>query len=449
MTLTFSQIETRKLSATRASGHAISPFPERAVCGYLVCLPLLWLTGLTLPAAFLVVFGIFFLYVRSRRSLAYALPWFAVGASQFISVIVNWTATNEPPTILLKHMAASYVSGWLLLGSAIGIGASDLIRPQELLRAIMRTSYYSVALAVPAYSLAFLLHQNSLFILSPVGYLVPQSFASRNFFFGLFVYNWEDFLGRQVPRLSLMCPWPTAMGAAGVCMVFVALNAPNKRQRRWAIAGGILMVVASMGRLSFLALLLCLLIRWALSWRTSSQLVTVCAVATVAIGALLIIRDTDSLATAVSDKFTSARPGASDVRNAVYEQNWLGFYKSPLMGHGWPGDPVIEGDAVYGLENSIPVGSHSTVSGLLYKGGLITFAFFVFASIWTALGVALHSKGAPLRNAITLLIAVGITCFGEGLESLVLPLLFVFLWIGVSLARRGPQSNFALSLRGE
>lgn len=408
--------------------------PERAICAYFNWLPVLWLSGLMLPLAFVIIFGTFSLYVRSRRALAFALPWFAVGAAQYLSVIVNWAQTRSPAAILLKHLLASYVSGWFLLGAAIGIGASGIIEPSRLLKSIARVSYYSIFLAVPAYFLAFYLRQESLFVVSPIGHLIPASLPSRNFEFGIFVFNWEDLGGISFPRLSLLSSWPTAMGAAGVCMVFVAMNLKDRWRRRGCMAGGILMVIASAGRLAFLALLVCLLVRWFLNWKRPQQLSFIWAMLSLLVLAPMVVRQPGRLYDSLTDRFNEARPGASEIRNDVYEANWEGFSKAPIWGHGWPGETLVDDDNVYGEGGgAMVVGSHSTVSGLLYVGGLVTFSLFSFAFLWTVGGLLRQRGKGGVKNTLMIVLAIGFTCLGEGLPSLVLPMLFAFLWIGVSL----------------
>jgi len=129
--------------------------PAEAICAYFRWLPALWLCGLTLPVAFLTFFATFLIYVRSRRAILFALPWCLVGAAQYLSVLINWAQSGEPASVLLKHLVAGYVSGWLLLGAAIGIGASGIVDPTRLLKSIARVAYYSIVFAVPAYVLAF------------------------------------------------------------------------------------------------------------------------------------------------------------------------------------------------------------------------------------------------------------------------------------------------------
>jgi hypothetical protein len=414
-------------------------FPETAISGYFKWLPAIWLLGLMLPLAFVVIFASFLLYVRSRRGILFALPWFAVGSAQYLSVVINWLGSRESAAVLLKHLLASYVSGWFLLGAAIGIGASGIIEPQRLLRSIARVSYYSILLAIPAYVLAFCLRGNSLFLISPIGHFIPVTFASRNFAFGIFVYNWEDLGGMLLPRLSLMSPWPTAMGTAGVCTVFIAVNLKSKWERGWCTAGGVLMVISSMGRLSMLTLVICLVLRWLLNWRRPYQVCFAYAMLLIVFIGLLV-QSPDILVHSFVDRFNKARPGASEVRDEVYEANWKGFSEAPLFGHGWPGRTILDDDPVYGEgAGMMVVGSHSTVSGLLYKGGLLTFSLFVFAFMFTTWGLLTRRDTTPLKDNLMIILAIGFSCLGEGLESLVLPLLFAFLWIGTSLSTRAPD----------
>src|SRR5262245_9433637 len=101
---------------------------ERIVCAYLAALPLLWAVGLILPLAMLTSLGLCALYVRSRRALSLAWPWFLVGLCQLISAAINLVDRGQPLWRLARHLLASYVIGWFVLGACVAIGASGLIR---------------------------------------------------------------------------------------------------------------------------------------------------------------------------------------------------------------------------------------------------------------------------------------------------------------------------------
>ena len=197
------------------------------------------------------------------------------------------------------------------------------------------------------------------------------------------------------------------------------------------------MVLASMGRLSLLTLLICLLVRWFLGWRRPYQICFLYSMLVALVAGLLVVQEPGPLLKSFMDRFNEARPGASEVRNEVYEANWKGFSEAPWLGHGWPGEPLVAGDHVFGTDAGMVVGSHSTVSGLLYKGGIVTFSLFVLALLGTTIGLLRQRKSRWSKNSLMIVLGIGFTCFGEGLESLVLPMLFAFVWIGASLARPG------------
>lgn len=167
--------DARPRSDVAEVASAPGSLPERLVCGYLTALPLLWAIGLVLPLATLLVIGLFVVVGRSRRSLAYAVPWFVVGTMQLVSVMVNMAAAGDPPWRLAKHLLASYVLGWFLLGGCVAIGASGAIRPEPLLRASARVGFYCVAAAVVLYPLSLLGGEHYLLVLTPIGHFLPES----------------------------------------------------------------------------------------------------------------------------------------------------------------------------------------------------------------------------------------------------------------------------------
>ena len=410
--------------------------PEKLVCGYLLLVPLLWVLGLNLPIAFLVIFGTFAFFVRSRFAWSYALPWFLVGTTQIVSVMTNWFASNQPWWMLAKHFLASYVSGWFLLGAALGIGASGLIRPAKLLRTVSWLTLYTAMLAVPTYLLALVLSQDYMYVLTPLGRLMPNSLPSRAYSFGMFFYNWDEIAGVHMPRIALFYPWPTALGFAGVCTVLLMLSDDHRTRRGLVIACGVFMVFASLSRTAVISLIVCLAARWFLNWSWRLQSAAVFTAAAVILGMWLWGEPPQTVLANIEDGIEKSRPGAAQARNEVYEASWQGIRKAPLLGHGWPGEAVHDSNSVYGEDqNVLVIGSHSTISGLLYKGGALTFVAFLFAFSRTALGFLLAYRSPHAKNALALLVAVALVCTSEGLESLVFPTLFVFLWLGVGLVQ--------------
>jgi hypothetical protein len=413
---------------------------ERLVCGYLTVLPLLWAIGLVLPLATLLVIGLFVVVGRSRRSLAYAVPWFIVGAMQLVSVMVNMSAEGDPPWWLAKHLLASYVLGWFLFGGCVAIGASGAIRPEPFLRATARVGFYCVVAAVFLYPLSVVGGERFMLVLTPIGHLMPESLPSTSFFFGMLLYNWEELFGVLLPRLSFLFPWTTAMGFGGLCLVWVTANEPNRWRRHLAMASGVFMIVASMGRSAGAIFLGCVGLRVFLAcprrWQIPLAATGLAVALAVPIGSTIHYGDPLSLTKELTDKFEDLRPSATRARDLVYDQSWAAVHKAPMLGYGWPGDPVYPEDypqVMLGGGTMVP-GSHSTYLGLLYLGGAVTLAAFLCAMTYT-LGLVATSTGPPelVRNTFVLLVAMAVNGASEGLYSLVVPTLYAFLWLGIAL----------------
>lgn len=416
---------------------------ERAVLAYFTAVPVLWVSGLLLPVALLVIF---FLFWRcwTWRALAPAWPWFAVGVCQLVSVVGNLLAEGQPLWMVVRHLLASYVIGWMTLGAAITIGASGALRPQLLWRCAARIGTYAVVMAAILYPIALMYPERYLHILTPMGQLLPVSFPSTSFFFGMLLFNWEELFGVSLPRLSLFFPWTTALGFGGLCLVFVAMNDDDPRRRRRAIASGLFMVLSSMSRLSLAALLAALSVWWLLRRTRRTQIAIlafgVAAMIAVALASTIWFGAPDGVATALGERFEDVRPSASRSRELVYEESWVGFWQAPLLGHGWPGEAVYPEDwpqVMQGGGTMVP-GSHSTFLGLLYLGGVLTFGAFLFALLRTMRVVAMSTHAPSTKyNTFALLVGVAVTAVGESLFSVVVPALFAFLWLGVALGACG------------
>ena len=136
----------------------------------------------------------------------------------------------------------------------------------------------------------------------------------------------------------------------------------------------------------------------------------------------------------VQDSVNGARAGSSLARELIYEKSWEGFLQSPIIGHGWIGDSVHR-------KETLPIGSHSTIYGLAYTGGLPTLAAFLFAMSMTLLALAWRflrlAYDDPRRSSV--LVGLGLAlclaayCRYEALFNLTLPCLFLFTWIGACL----------------
>ena len=243
-------------------------------------------------------------------------------------MIINMQAKGDPPLVLLRHLLASYVLGWFLLGGCVAIGASGAIRPQPFLKAVSRIGFYTVAAAPILYALALIVGGPHLHVLTPIGLLLPVSFPSTSTFFGVLLYVWEDFLGMMLPRLSLLFPWATAMGFGGICLIWVAACEAETRRRRLALAGGLFMVFASMSRSAIVVLVLCAVARAFLAFPRRVQLVIVPSGVAVAcavlLGSTLSSGQPLEMFSGVLDDVREVRPGATAARDRIHDETELG-----------------------------------------------------------------------------------------------------------------------------
>ena len=411
--------------------------PERFFCFYVSAIPLLWMLGLTLPTVLVGVFGTALLFVRSQRAIAFALPWLLVAALQLLAVMVNMVAAHQPPWMLVKHLIATYVSGWFLMAGAIAIGASGLIRPAPYLHAVARIGFWAVALALPMYAIAVASGEQSIFVRTPIGLLLPASLPSTSFFFSMLLFNWEDLLGVALPRLSLFAPWTTAMGFCGLCLLFLCLNEPKRRRRRVACACAVFMVLASCSRLAILTLLVTSCVYWLLGRSRAFLAVAGCAGVALACAAVIATGGTPAAAVSrFNDSLKDMRPSASNARDTVHDATMEGIRTSPLIGHGWPGEPLYPDDfpkVMIGDSTMVP-GSHSTFDGLAYKAGLpAAVAFVITLALTLALVAWRPHDPAIARTTICLVLAITMTGLGECLDAIAVPSTFAFLWLGIAL----------------
>ena len=121
----------------------------------------------------------------------------------------------------------------------------------------------------------------------------------------------------------------------------------------------------------------------------------------------------------------NARAGSTEGRELIYAASWAEFLRSPVLGHGWIGPSVIR-------EEYLPIGSHSSVVGTLYLGGIVTFVSLILAVLLTLARtlVRMRSKGPAAVLAAVIFIAFVATGGSEGLYALVPSLALVFLFIG-------------------
>jgi hypothetical protein len=243
----------------------------------------------------------------------------------------------------------------------------------------------------------------------------------------LYGLNPESGMGRW----RFFTPWAPAAGMlANVYFVF-ALQEKHTLWRWGAIAGSILMCLASQSR----AGLVCLAVVAPLVWmagqiRNPWMLFTgsgITALAGVTFTSLF-----EQASNAV-DEFKSARAGSSRVRSALARiaiQRWQD--EAPIWGHG-----IVERGTH--LVEYMPIGSHHSWYGLLFVKGIVGFAALAIplalTLIYLIIEVQSRHRGAMGRSAKSALSVTLILClfsFGENLEILAYLLWPALLVIGIA-----------------
>ena len=401
---------------------------------FLKGVPLLWLLGALTPAAAIVTLRL--ALTRWPRGILINLvigSWLLIGAAQVGAALLNGLAMGS----LAKGLAASFgfgVTGWVMAALAIAAGAGHHLCDARAVRATAWLGGYILMLSAVA-AVARLAGMNSFYIEpTPVSLLLPNS-PSVSFYTSVLFFQTEATLGEATTRLVLFFPWTTGLGLGGLAIAFISTLEKDLRWRLIGFSGGMVAIVFSWSRIAIgtfvgVALLL-VFFRLPKIFRLA------------AIGALLcclfglVLNDIDpfSAITRARDTAKQARAGSSMARDLIYQKSWDAFLQSPVIGHGWVGE------SVHRVEN-LPIGSHSTVYGLLYTGGLPTFLSFVAALSLTFVAVLIrllgpaHHNGAGHREALVglaLVLSLAAYCPYEALYNLSLPCVFLFTWVGASI----------------
>lgn len=412
--------------------------------------PLLWVIGI-LP--FCTPLWIVYSFLKDRcwkhlRNPAVA-GWFAIAVCQCLSTIINWGNTTEGLGSLLYRFLSAPISGWVFLGMLIALGKQiPFYDDDRLAKGVVLLGLHLLCLGLPLLLAGTIFGITDLQWLTPVGHLIPPSLPSAQFEFTAQFLIPDDFVGQTMPRLVLFYPWPTCLGFAGAAILFISLTICRRSAIRIAgICGGIFGVLASTSRAAIVGTIGGLVVFAVLQMpRRKRPMAILCIVTAVLLcvcAPLLFRTDPAGLVLGTKDDVSALRQDSSSARQALYDESYTRFERHPYLGYGWQGD--ILQDTI-----PLPIGSHSTIYGLLYTGGVVTLLPFLFVAI--ALGIQLlqnaHAGGQREHAAVGIYIVLIVMCYGECLFSFAVPVFFAFLWIGGGLRSRTPRVGAAESATG-
>jgi len=397
----------------------------------LLCTVGFWIVGVLTPVQAIVITVLAFSRAPSGMlARAVAVSWMAIGACQYIAAILAGVWLDQVGEGLAQ-VASFGVMGWLMGGMAIWAGAAHGLSSQHVVRAVAKLGAVIIPLALIG-SVGVKLGLPSMISTYTLPILLAPGSISARLYGSAAIYISEETLGEIATRLILFFPYTTALGLGGIGITLISLLEKDWRFRFAGLTGGLIAVVFSWSRLALGALLLC-----GLGWvwlKADLRLKLLMILAGLCALFVMSVADIDWLGTllSVQDRIDGVRAGSSLARHLIYQKSWEGFLQSPIFGYGWIG-PSVHAKEV------LPIGSHSSIYGLLYTGGILTFTAFAFAMIGTVSSsiIRLSTENKQRRDEMIIMVLLSLTlllfCKYESLFSITLPCSFIFAFIGGAL----------------
>jgi O-antigen ligase len=411
----------RPVAPTATRGRLESPFAT-----YNLALPLFWVLGLVnFVSAALIVHGVLTRRSTDKAVVGIALLWYAVGIAQATSVVLAWFDDGDGFGILLHRLGSTTVTGWLVLGSLILIGPV-ICRDEagRLTRSFSIFGCYLLVLAILSLGVYAIFGGTRFDLPSPIGLFVIGDVGFGTWF-DIVLYTSGQDAAAPFPRLVLFYPWPTILAYASATVFLICLGERRSSLRRLALAGAVLTLVSSASRAAFLAFALALPIY---AWLSIRDTTVQCLIAAAAILPVILLASfghtPDVFFQEMSDALNHARAGSSLAREWVYQASLEAFWDRPLFGYGWPGDYVHP-------NVHIQIGSHSSIYGTLYTGGLVTLVPLAVAFVTTLIHLGVRALNGERRHHLAFLIffCLVVMAYGEGVYAFILPCAPILGWM--------------------
>lgn len=407
--------------------------------GYLRFTPVLWAIGVLIPSAVLMLLQLVITRWPKGRLINFIImSWMSIAVAQAICSILNGILLHQATTGL-RNTISFTVIGWVFGAIAIAAGNAWQLANRKAAYLTACLGGYILILALIAL-IAHLAGFRQLSMMTPTGLLLPGSNAI-NFYATMTIFQSEETLGEARTRLILFFPWAPALGLGALGIALISTRVQQMKWRFIGMLGGVVGVIFSWSRLAIAALLLISGIMIFLKSPKYLQVLGTTLVAVVIYGMSVIGLDPITLVKDMHEAADQARVGSSIARDLIYEKSWQGFLQSPWIGNGWIGE------SVHPIE-ILPIGSHSTIYGLLYTGGSITFVCYAIAVVATLYGIGAgitRAMGNPVRRddaIVALGIWISLMFYSpyESLFSLTIPCLFILTWIGGVIPADEPRS---------
>ncbi len=410
--------------------------PETYIKWFILFTPLLWLSGLLMPTAIILLLGLLW-RIPPRKYLTdwLVLSWWLVSFAQAAAIFFNWVDSPASVGSMLRQIFSFPNSGWFFMGAALAVGKYSRLDSKQLARFASILGLYFIIFGIIAFFIYKKVGVPGKYIAMPFGYLIPENFSDlHRFFFTIRFYGFEYFFERSdVPRLVLWYPWAGALSLAGVGLLFMTIHEKTKFWKYLGVTGALVGILGSMGRMGAIAVVLSLMVYfWVCFWaklRPSAKWATMLIFSTI-----LLFLFSLNLGSGVVDKtmqkIEASREGSTDARRMVYEETWAAIHKSPVIGYGFREILISE-------EIPMPLGSHSTILGVLYNGGAVTFAAFclaVIVTLFSLLRSLATSSNRKHLSAFCIFLVLLMFAISDEINYLFISNLIILFWMGMALA---------------
>ena len=349
------------------------------------------------------------------------IVWIAGMVLMAAALVVGHINFDADLVQILKSLFG-WAKGWALFAVLVFAGATLRIKPAVIVRAMNVLGAQTLALT-PLLILGALIGLPRVLYVSPLQYLGGPG----PIFFDVSTHLWDP--GALGFRLRYFSPWsPAAAFVANLAFVIALFD----RDWRWkwiGAASAISACVFTQSRLSLVAVPLIALMLPLLS-NLVRPLAAAAAAIVASLGSLAFAQLSYALDN-LTDAFTNARADSSRVRAALQrmaQHRWE--TEAPVFGHGM----VERGPH---LVEFMPIGSHHTWNGLLFVKGAVGFAALALPLAWCmAELVAKAQRDRVARMALGIVLVLLLHSFGENLEILAYLAWPALLLVGIATQRR-------------
>ncbi|MEX0269960.1 O-antigen ligase family protein [Leptolyngbyaceae cyanobacterium UHCC 1019] len=408
---------------------------EKVLYWTIVLMPVWWLLGIQTLFYPFVLIALLVTSFKFDKLIQTPFPM-AIWAWFAMSMVMLWTALlgiNEMGFKILTLAAAivTFSKSYFLIFACLAIPFWSEVRITVITRAVawLSTGYLGT-LAIEMILLPVTINMEP--ILPPLARLIPADKGSLT----IQLATMSSFFGVPLPRSILYVPDPPILGISAVICFIICLGEPNRRLRRWSLAGSLAALIISFSRSSWLALPLALLISLSFNSSLTRQLSLWIASMVSLLSSVLGLTLAD-LVEKPMEVFDSARSESSGERSLVVRKTLEAWLEAPWLGWG-----VIRGQAHLYEDVYIGLASFSTYSAVLYLHGVVGFSVFVVSlilTLWFFFTPAV--KGNLLcRRAFGCLIALYLGLNATPLSWMAVYFWYFFVWLGVIIKEVHQQS---------